>query len=141
MEDHKSDKSPVVDSQVVSYNLVNSTKLQYRWGDFEKKSVLSNSALSCQISYTPSQLNNETNLVKITHKSTFNPSIQKIENTASFLIGLPLYGSVNFWKQVSNNTVNRLFSVMLIGGTRSRLCKSLIHSTFKSKTITTFVSN
>lgn len=43
--DKKSDQSPIVDYQVLSYEVLNSTTFKYRFGDFEKKSVLSNSAL------------------------------------------------------------------------------------------------
>ena len=102
MENKKTDKSPVVDLQVLAYDVVNSTKFIYRIGDFQKKSVLSNSVLSSAVTYTPSQFNNENCLVKIGNYCTFNPTNQRFDNIASLQIGMPLYGPLNIWKSVIN---------------------------------------
>ena len=54
VDDRKTDHSPVVDMQILSYDVVNATKFKYRIAeDLEKKSVLSNSALVCGLVYTP----------------------------------------------------------------------------------------
>jgi len=102
VEDRKSEKSPVVDLQILSYDVVNSTKFRYKiTRDLEKKSVLSNSALICGVTYTPEELNSESTLVKIAHNSRFIPSTGLMESTERFMGGFNLWEGVNFWKSVS----------------------------------------
>ena len=101
VEDRKTAKSSVVDLQVLSYDVVNSTKFRYRiTKDLEKKSVLSNSALICGVTYTPQELNSESTLIKIAHNSRFIPSTGLMESTERFMGGFNLWEGVNFWKSV-----------------------------------------
>lgn len=100
MDEKKTDLSPVIDLQVLSYDVVNATKFRYRCGDLEKKTVLSNSALMCGLTYTPSSFNSESNLLKLGHNSRFEPLTGRCENIESVKFGTPLYGPVNIWKSV-----------------------------------------
>lgn len=101
VDDRKTEKSPVVDHQVLSYDVVNATNFKYRIAsDLETKSVLSNSALQCGLTYTPEQLNSESTIVKLAHNSRFEPHSGKMESTESFKAGFSLLDGVNLWKSV-----------------------------------------
>lgn len=83
--------------------MVNATKFKYRIAsDLEKKSVLSNSALMCGLTYTPQYLNSESNIVKLAHNSRFEPHSGRMESTESVKAGFSLLDGVNLWNSVSD---------------------------------------
>ncbi len=101
LDQKKSDISPVIDLQVLSYDVVNATKFRYRLAaDLEKKWVLSNSAVLCGLSYTPHRFNTESTLVKLGHNSRFEPLTGAIESTETVKFGFNLWEGVNLWKSV-----------------------------------------
>jgi hypothetical protein len=103
VDDRKTDRSPVVDQQVLSYDVVNATKFKYRIAsDLEKKSVLSNSALMCGLTFTPQSLNSESTIVKLAHNSRLGPHSGKMESTESVKAGFSLLDGVNLWNSVSD---------------------------------------
>jgi hypothetical protein len=100
VDERKTEESPLVGLQILTYDVVNATKFRYRCGDLEKKTVLSNSAISCGVSYTPSSLNNESTIVKVGHNTRFEPVTGICENVESIKFGTPIYGPVSMWKTV-----------------------------------------
>ena len=102
VDDRKTDKSPVVDLQVLSYDVVNAIKFRYKiTPDLEKKTVLSNSALVCGLTYTPQSMNSESTLVKVAHNSRIEPHTGRIESTESIKGGFNLWDGATVWKTVS----------------------------------------
>ncbi len=79
---------------------MNETGLRYRFGDFEKKTVLSNSSAECEVTYTPKELNTSDRLVQMGHQSRFEPVTGRIESNERVRFSLPLVNGINLWSTV-----------------------------------------